>query len=159
MLRILVLDDNPEALSVFEKFLKALDHEVHCFGDGREALLWLNDVKPQLIIADLDMPIMDGFDFLKRVRGYTQFVNVPIIALTGTTASDEEIAAGGFSSILRKPVTLMDIMGAIDSVMGGSDTAGDEPDTVGDEPDSAGDEPEAESVVPDPLSPPDPMAS
>lgn len=113
-MRILVLDDNPEAVRVFENFLNALDHQVSCYTDPREALLWLNDVRPEVIIADLSMPEIDGFDFIKRVRAYHAFSKVPAIALTGTDASEESVIAAGFSSILRKPVTLSDVMMAID---------------------------------------------
>ena len=118
-MRILLLDDNPDAVAVLENFLKVLDHQVTSFTDGRDALLWLNDVKPQIIIADLDMPIMDGFDFVKRVRAYGSYASTPIICITGTDASDEQIAAGGFFATLRKPTTLSDVMGAIDEVQNG----------------------------------------
>jgi CheY-like chemotaxis protein len=114
--RILILDDNADALLVLENFLKTLDHKVSAYTDGREALLWLKEVNPQLIIADLDMPVMDGFDFLRHVRAYHAFVHVPIICITGTSMTDAQIAAGGFSSTLRKPVTLSDVMAAIEEV-------------------------------------------
>jgi CheY-like chemotaxis protein len=115
-LRILVLDDNPEAVQIFDSFLKALDHKVSCYTDPREALLWLTDVKPELLIVDLCMPEMSGYDFLKRVRAYGAYSRTPIVALTGTEASDDEIEAHGFASVLRKPVTLSDIMTAIEEL-------------------------------------------
>lgn len=118
-MRVLILDDNADALLVLESFLKTLDHHVSSFTDGREALLWLKDANPQLIIADLNMPVMDGFDFFKRVRAYAAFATVPIICITGTDVSDEQIAAGGFTSTLRKPVTLSDVMMAIEEIESG----------------------------------------
>jgi CheY-like chemotaxis protein len=115
-MRILVVDDNPDAAVVVENFLKALDHKVYSYTDPREALLWIKDVKPQLIFADLDMPEMNGYEFVKRLRGYSAYVNVPVICVTGTDALDEEIKAGGFQQILRKPFTLSDMMLAIEEV-------------------------------------------
>ncbi len=124
-MNILILDDNEDALLVIESFLKTLGHKVSAYTDGREALLWLSDVKPEVIIADLDMPIMSGFDFLKRVRAYQAFVNVPILCITGTGLSDAQIAAGGFYATLRKPVTLMDLMLAIDELESAIDAGQD----------------------------------
>lgn len=122
-MRILVLDDSSDALVVVGSFLRSLDHEVHAFTSGSEALLWINDVKPELIIADLDMPIMDGFDFIKRVRHLSAYTNVPMICLTGTDATDEQIGAHGFTATLRKPITLSDVMVAIEEVTTGLKTA------------------------------------
>jgi two-component system, chemotaxis family, CheB/CheR fusion protein len=123
--RILILDDNQDALLVIESFLKTLGHQVSAYTDGREALLWLPDAKPQIIIADLDMPIMDGFDFLKRVRGFQAYVSTPIVCITGTGLSDAQIAAGGFVATLRKPVTLSDLMMTIDELENGITSGGD----------------------------------
>jgi CheY-like chemotaxis protein len=114
--RILILDDNGDALKVLESFLKALGHEVNCFTEGTEALLWLGDLKPELVIADLEMPNMDGFTFVKNVRARSAYASMPIICITGTNATDEQIAVGGFAAVLRKPTTLEDVMTSIDEV-------------------------------------------
>jgi CheY-like chemotaxis protein len=119
-MRILILDDNPEALFVLESFLKTLGHKVYAFTDGREALLWLKESQPEVIIADLVMPNMDGFDFLKHVRAQSAYAKVPVICITGTDATDEQINAAGFVSVLRKPVTLHDVMSAIEQVQHGA---------------------------------------
>jgi CheY-like chemotaxis protein len=115
-MRILVLDDNPDVVKVVQNFLKTLDHEVSAYTDGTEALLWIKDVKPELIIADLEMPTLDGFTFLKRVKAYPSLAAVPFICITGTDATDEQIAASGFTATLRKPITLSDLMQAISEV-------------------------------------------
>lgn len=118
-MRILILDDNADALLVLENFLKALGHDVSGYTDATEALLWLSDVKPEMIIADLQMPDMDGFAFVKNVRARGAYSQLPMICITGTDASDEQIASGGFAAVLRKPTTLADVMGAIDEVTAG----------------------------------------
>jgi two-component system CheB/CheR fusion protein len=115
-MRIMVVDDNPDAARVIESFLKALDHVVFSYTDAREALLWLKDVRPEIILADLDMPGMDGFEFISRLHAYSAFASVPVICVTGTEATDEQIYSAGFTAILRKPVTLADMLEAIDAV-------------------------------------------
>ncbi len=114
-MRILLVDDNPDALRVIENFLKALDHTVFAYTDAREALLWLKDVRPEIVVADLDMPGMNGFEFIQRLRAYSAFAKTPVICVTGIDATDEEIYAAGFVTILRKPVTLADMLNAIDT--------------------------------------------
>lgn len=123
-MRILILDDNKDALTVVESFLKALGHKVSGFTDGTEALLWLGDVRPELVIADLQMPNMDGFSFVRNVRARSTYASMPIICLTGTDIPDAEIESGGFSAVLRKPVTLSDVMLAIDEVASTLEAAG-----------------------------------
>ena len=119
-MRIMLVDDNPDAVRVIENFLKALDHVVFSYTDAREALLWLKDVRPEIIVADLDMPGMDGYEFIKRVHAYSGFGNVPTICVTGIEATDEDIYAAGFTAILRKPVTLADMLDAIETACAAS---------------------------------------
>ena len=117
-MRILLVDDNPEALQVIEKFLKALDHKVFAYTEGLEALLWLKEAQPELAIIDLEMPGMDGYKLLKTLRGFQSYAEIPAICITGTDASDESILSAGFHSILRKPTTLAAMMSAIDKAAG-----------------------------------------
>ena len=117
-MRILLVDDNPEALQVIEKFLKTLDHNVFAYTEGLEALLWLKEARPELAIIDLEMPDMDGYQLLKRLRGFQSYAEIPAICITGTDASDETILSAGFHSILRKPTTLAAMMSAIDEASG-----------------------------------------
>lgn len=124
-MRIMILDDNADANIVLENFLKTLGHEVHAYTDGREALLWMGDIKPELVIADLDMPVIDGFDFLKRMRLMSASSQTPVVCITGMSVSDAQIAAGGFTSTLRKPVTLADVMLAIEEIENGQSTGTD----------------------------------
>lgn len=117
-MRILVVDDNAEALLVVERFLKALDHQVFAYTEGIEAFLWLKEAKPEIAVIDLEMPSMNGFDFLKRLRCYQAHVSTPAICITGTDTPDEEILNAGFTSILRKPTTLSEMMQAVDNAAG-----------------------------------------
>ncbi len=115
-MRIMLVDDNRDALLVLESFLRTLDHRVSAYTDGTEALLWLSDERPQVIICDLDMPNMDGYTFVRNVRGRSSYASMPIICLTGMNDSDEHVLSQGFASILRKPTTLADLIIAIEQV-------------------------------------------
>lgn len=116
-MRILMVDDNPDALKVLSAFLKSLGHRVEACETGREALLWLDDLKPEIIMTDLEMPEMDGYEFLKAVRMRSQYKNVPVLCVTGLDTPLETIMSHGFQAVLRKPITLADVMNAIEEVV------------------------------------------
>jgi CheY-like chemotaxis protein len=83
--RILFVDDE-ERLRVMAKAILDLDgYEVLCAGDGFEALAALKKSLPDLIISDLQMPNMDGFEFLSVVR--QRFPHLPVIAISGAFSS------------------------------------------------------------------------
>jgi CheY-like chemotaxis protein len=115
-MRILMVDDNPDALKVLSAFLKSLGHRVEACETGREAILWLDDLKPELIMTDLEMPDMDGYGVLDAVRARSQFRQIPILCVTGLDTALEELLARGFQAVLRKPITLADVMHSIEEV-------------------------------------------
>lgn len=112
----MLVDDNRDALMVLESFLRTLDHKVSAYTDGTEALLWLGDERPHVIICDLDMPNMDGYTFVRNVRGRSSYASMPIICLTGMSDSDEQVLGQGFAAILRKPTTLAELISALEDV-------------------------------------------
>jgi two-component system CheB/CheR fusion protein len=112
-----MVDDNPDALKVLSAFLKSLGHRVEACETGREALLWLDDLKPEIIMTDLEMPEMDGYQFLAAVRQRSQFQAVPVLCVTGLETPTEEILSHGFHTVLRKPITLADVMNAVDELI------------------------------------------
>jgi DNA-binding response OmpR family regulator len=102
--KILVIDDELSIRLLLENFLSQ-DYDVVCKSDGMEALEWLEGNLPDLIICDIQMPKMDGYECLKKVRerGYTK--HTPFIMLSGTEASKERIKCYrlGAQDYLMKP--------------------------------------------------------
>src|SRR5215469_2711718 len=82
MARILVVDDDRDGCEALSKYLRRFSHTVICEHDGRAGLSALLDYNAELILLDLKMPVMDGFAFLKVVRSYVRFRNIPILVLT-----------------------------------------------------------------------------
>lgn len=101
---ILVVDDEQNIRILLENFLSQ-DYEVVSKSDGMEALEWLEGNLPDLIICDIQMPNMDGYHFLEKVRqrGYTK--HTPVIMLSGTEASKERVKCYklGAQDYLTKP--------------------------------------------------------
>jgi len=79
--RILIVDDEPSLRQVGKLLLEAQGYEVHCASDGFGGLATLKKALPDLIISDLRMPNMNGFEFLSVVR--RRFPMIPIIVISG----------------------------------------------------------------------------
>ncbi len=101
---ILVVDDEKSICLILENFLSK-NYNVVTLNDGFEALLWLEDNLPDLIISDIQMSKMDGFEFLENVRkrGFTK--HTPFIMLSGRSESKERIKCYklGAQDYLTKP--------------------------------------------------------
>jgi DNA-binding response OmpR family regulator len=101
---ILIVDDEPSICLLLENFLSQ-DFLVHTAASAEEALLWLNGNLPDLIISDIQMPGMDGFTFLAKVRerGFTK--HTPVVMLSGNVESKERIKSYrlGAQDYLTKP--------------------------------------------------------
>jgi DNA-binding response OmpR family regulator len=102
--KILVVDDEPSICMLLENFLSR-NYKVNCQYDGLEALKWLERNLPDLIICDIQMPNMDGYVFLEKLRqrGYTK--HTPVIMLSGVESSKERIRCYrlGAQDFLSKP--------------------------------------------------------
>ena len=102
--KILVVDDEMSICLLLENFLSQ-DYDVVSINDGLEALEWLEENLPDLIISDIQMTKMDGYEFLTcvRQRGFTK--HTPIIMLSGKSESKERIKCYklGAQDYLTKP--------------------------------------------------------
>lgn len=107
---ILIIDDEESMRFILEKALKNESYEIYTAKNGREGLELFNKYRPKVVILDLFMPIMDGFDFLWEVQPKPDD-EFEVIAVT-VHANDEEIIRCydmGVSRLLRKPVLLPEI--------------------------------------------------
>jgi class 3 adenylate cyclase len=104
--RILIVDDNPTNVKVLQTRLAADGYEVITAGDGDEGLAAARRDTPDLILLDVMMPKLDGFEVCRRLRGDASFPFTPIILVTAMADSKDVIAgleAGG-DEYLTKPV-------------------------------------------------------
>ncbi|MDP5106336.1 response regulator [uncultured Polaribacter sp.] len=102
--KILVVDDEISICMLLQNFLSA-EYEVVTLNNAIEALEWLEGNIPDLIISDIQMPEMDGYDFLTKVRerGFTK--HTPVVMLSGKAESKERIKCYrlGAQDYLTKP--------------------------------------------------------
>ncbi|MCF6148834.1 MAG: response regulator [Candidatus Kuenenia sp.] len=113
--RILVVDDNEVSLTLLVDILKIHNHKIMVARNGKEALEIATKEKPELILMDIMMPVMDGIEATKRLRTVEDIANIPIIALTASTGDEavrKQIEAG-CDAHLAKPIRIDELFAVI----------------------------------------------
>ena len=101
---VLIVDDDRISREVMRKSLEKAGWEVSTAENGKVALEHTEAMVPGIILLDLSMPVMDGFEFLREFRKHAKFRNVPVLVLTGTelTKEDHRRLAEQTQQVLRK---------------------------------------------------------
>ena len=105
MSRILVVDDEPLIVEMIEETLIGDGHEVFKAYSGEEALQRANDEMPDLVLLDLMLPGMDGYQVSRQMQGDARLNHIPIIMLTARSAVSDRVAGyeGGADDYITKP--------------------------------------------------------
>ena len=107
--RILVVDDNADAAETLQMLLKSLGHEVHVANDGRQAIEAAVEFRPDIVLLDIGMPGMDGYEVARRIRTLKPSDrSVRIVAVTGwgQDLDRQQSREAGFDVHLVKPVDM-----------------------------------------------------
>ena len=117
-LRILLVDDSLEALEAFRTLLELEGAHVQAEASAKQALAAATNNDFDLILSDIGMPEMDGYEFIKALRRLPEMAAVPAIALTGFGRPQDATRAfrAGFNAHLPKPVSLPVLLSAIDRI-------------------------------------------
>ncbi len=112
---ILVAEDDPASATLLTELLTRWGYEVTVASNGREALALLAARPADLLLLDLQMPVLDGFATLAEVRGNSDLAHLPAIALTAFAMREDHdrILAAGFDLYLTKPVRFKELEQAI----------------------------------------------
>jgi two-component system, cell cycle response regulator DivK len=105
---ILLVDDEPDNIEVVAESLEFYGMEVRTAENGRAALEILMDWMPDLILLDLSMPVMDGWETLRALKADPQTQNIPILAFSAHAiiGDAERALSAGFDGYLTKPVNV-----------------------------------------------------
>lgn len=129
----LIVDDSEDTIAMLQELLKIAGANVMTATNGADALRLAGDNEFDVILSDISMPGMDGFEFLRRLRQIDGRQHVPVIAITGFGRSDdvERAHAAGFYSHLTKPLNLQTLAEVLDQLarhkLGRGSTASDHP--------------------------------
>jgi len=109
--KVLLADDDASIRRLIRTVLEKSGYLVFEARNGAEAVCKASEHLPDLIILDMNMPILDGFGAVKVLRSDPQFAATPIVAISASTIRDEHDSAfaGGFSSHVAKPMTLTEL--------------------------------------------------
>jgi len=117
---ILLVEDHEDSRDAFGQILASLGHRVLLAANGRQALEMLRTARPDLVLCDLRMPGMDGFEFVAALRADATRANLPVIALTGLGPEPSlvtRLRAAGFAGHLTKPLDYDMIVQALDGFL------------------------------------------
>jgi CheY-like chemotaxis protein len=111
---ILVVEDDDVAREGMVIILRREGFHVVAMPDGWQALDYLRDGgQPDLILLDMLLPILDGWDFLKEVRTWSEPLRIPIVITTGACLTPEWARANGCRGFVCKPIDLADLLAEI----------------------------------------------
>jgi CheY-like chemotaxis protein len=116
---ILLVEDNiPNSITIGE-YLESWEYEIVIAYDGLEALERAEAREPDIILMDIQMPVMDGLEAIRRFRANPRFANTPIIALTALAmpGDRERCLEAGANEYMSKPVSLKLLVKTIETML------------------------------------------
>lgn len=121
-LRVLVVDDNRDAAASLTQLLKLLGAEVHAVHAGAAALALVEELLPDIVLLDIGLPGMDGYEVARRIRKFPLGRDIRIVAVTGWGQEEDRRKSlqAGFNDHLVKPIN----MRSLEKVMGRVRTLG-----------------------------------
>jgi chemosensory pili system protein ChpA (sensor histidine kinase/response regulator) len=116
MTLILLLEDNADLRQTLKQAIELDGHEVHGGRSGEDGLEFLRTAPtlPDMIICDISMPDMNGFEFLKHVRGNPEWANIRFVVMSGTRADRDIALASGADGYLGKPFGFSELKNIVD---------------------------------------------
>ncbi|TAN44264.1 MAG: response regulator [Nitrospirae bacterium] len=106
MSRILIVEDNEKNRKLFKLVLGSIGHELLLAENGEEGIKTAEDERPELILMDIQMPVMDGISALKALKAADETRDIPVVALTSYAMKGdrERLLDIGFTAYMAKPI-------------------------------------------------------
>ena len=119
MTRILCAEDNEHNLLMLQRRLTRAGFEVTIAMDGAQTVEWAKTLPPDLIVMDLNLPVLDGWEATRRLKNQPETKHIPIIVLTAdsTRKSREKAFAAGCDEFELKPIDFEGLVGKIRSLL------------------------------------------
>lgn len=100
---VLVVDDSPDNREMYVQYLEMSGHRVIEAVDGREAVERARSEAPDVIVMDLSLPVMSGWEAVACLKSDARTAATPVVALSGHIISPSEAHDAGFAAVLEKP--------------------------------------------------------
>lgn len=122
MAKILIVEDDPLIMTLYEKIFVLEGFEVVLAANGEEGLEKAKSVMPTLIILDVMMPKMNGFDLLMRLKKDPQIQNIPVVMLTnlaGTQDAQKALSEGAVKYLIKSEFTPKQVVNLVKEIIAG----------------------------------------
>lgn len=116
MTNVLIAEDNPVNRELLRELLESRGYVVHEACDGQEALEKLEQSRPDIVLLDINMPMMDGFATISKIREQPALATLPVLAVTAYAmrGDREKILSSGFNGYLSKPISPVELIAELD---------------------------------------------
>jgi len=116
---ILIVEDNQDSRDLVVKVLRVRGYRIVEAVDGEEALQKAAAEHPALILLDISLPKIDGYEVLRRLKALDEYRDIPIIALTAhAMKGDREMAlTAGFQGYIPKPITIRELPAQVEAFL------------------------------------------
>lgn len=113
--KILIVDDSGLNRKLLIGMFKNQNLTIFEAENGKDAIAKIHDIKPDIVLMDLRMPIMNGYEAAREIRKLDGFAQLPLLAMTASAFKDEEqaILAAGFDDIIIKPIKIYDLQSRV----------------------------------------------
>ena len=127
--RVLLVDDYPDAREMYTEYLQYSGFEVVEAGNGQEALQRAIDATPVIILMDLSLPVMDGWEATRRLKADQRTASIPVVALTGHALAgiSQGAKAAGCDAFITKPCLPEDLVKEIRKILDASSSSTKKP--------------------------------
>ena len=117
---VMLVDDDKHSREGYQLYLSGKGFNVHTFEGGTDALAFVQSSSPDLVVLDLGLPDVDGWEVARRIKNDAQTKDIPIIAFSGRSMQHEQVSAlrAGCDVYLTKPCAPDKLLGAIQKLLG-----------------------------------------
>ena len=126
MIKVLCVEDSDDSLYMLHRRLTRAGYEVRVATNGAEAVEWAKDYLPDVIVMDLNLPGIDGWEATRRLKGQTETKHIPVIVLTAhlSEKSRERAIAAGCDAYETKPIDFGGLVKRIESFTASGKSSG-----------------------------------
>ncbi len=117
--KVLIVEDNEKNLKLFRLIINSLGYEVFAARNGKEGVDMAKEVLPDLILMDIQMPVMDGITAMDNIKADEITKDIPVIALTSYAmrGDRERLLQHGFVEYIAKPVSKDGLVGTVRKIL------------------------------------------